>query len=165
MIKYLVFVWIVLFSSSGLHPIHVSVTEINYDEKEKSLEVMMRIFVDDLETTMRKRHNQPELDITSPADKSLDQMMEEYLNESLTISLDGKRQPLSYLGNEREGDAFIFYVEVPKVRKWKTIAISNSVLTSVFDDQSNLVHVTCGGNVKSLRLNKSNPQGQLSFQQ
>ena len=35
----------------SLHPIHVSVTEIEYDEKDRALEIMMRVFVDDLELT------------------------------------------------------------------------------------------------------------------
>jgi hypothetical protein len=30
-----------------VHPIHVSVTEIEFDEKAKSLEIMMRVFIDD----------------------------------------------------------------------------------------------------------------------
>lgn len=152
-----------LFSAFELHPIHVSVTEMHYDEKDKSIEIMVRVFVDDLETTMRKRHNLPELDILNPGTKPLDEMMRQYLSEMLTISVDGKAQKLSYLGNEREGEAFIFFVEVPKVKKFKTIAVSNRILTEVFDDQSNLVHVTSGGTVKSLRLNKNNPAGSLSF--
>lgn len=150
--------------ADGLHPLHVSVTEINYDQKDKALEIMIRIFADDLETTMRKRHDMPELDILNPKGKTLDELMKDYLNESFSVSLDGKKQSLNYLGNERDGDAFIFYVEVSKVRKWNRISVANSVLTEIFDDQSNLVHVTSAGNVLSLRLNKSNPSGILTFE-
>lgn len=165
MLKTIFCLWFSLsFTPGELHPLHVSVTEINFDEKDKSLEIMMRIFVDDLETTMRKRHDIPDLDILNPKGRTLDEMMREYLNHSFTISLDGKRQTLNYLGNERDGEAFIFYVEVPKVRKWNRIAVANSVLTEIFDDQSNLVHVTSGGDVLSLRLNKNNPSGVLTFE-
>jgi hypothetical protein len=163
MIKYLLCAWIALIPNFELHPLHVSVTEINYDEKDKALEIMMRVFVDDLETSMRKRLDVPDLDIANPKGTTLDAIMQAYLGETFTVSLDGKKQQLHYLGNEREEDAFIFYIEVPKVRKWKTISVSNTVLTASFEDQSNLVHVTNGGTVKSLRLNKDNPQGQLSF--
>ena len=151
--------------AAGLHPLHVSVTEINFDEKERTLEIMMRIFIDDLETTMRKRHGIHDLDILNPKGKTIDDLMKEYLAAAFQISLDGKQQSLNYLGNEKDGDVFIFYVEVSKVRKWKTISVTNSVLTEVFDDQSNLVHVTSGDIVRSLRLNESNPTGVITFQQ
>ena len=164
MIKVLVFVSLALVSFAQPHPLHVSVTEINYDEKDRALEIMVRIFVDDLETTLRKRESLPELDILNPKGKTLDQMMRAYLDQSVAVSLDGKRQALNYLGSERDGEAFIFYVEVPKVKKWKKVSVFNSILTEVFDDQSNLVHVTSSSVVKSLRLNKGNPSGELSFQ-
>jgi hypothetical protein len=165
MIKLLLALIIPTFLAGDLHPLHISVTEVNHDEKDKSLEIMSRIFIDDLETTMRKRLNSPDLDILNPKDKTVDAMMRDYFNEKLIVSLDNRKHPLNYLGHERDGDVFIFYIEVPKVKKWKTIVVTNSVLTEIFEDQSNLVHVTRGEVVKSLRLNKDNPAGTLSFQE
>jgi hypothetical protein len=153
-----------VFSVLSLHPLHVSVTEIEYDEKDKALEIMMRVFIDDLETTMRKRINDPELDILNPKPGiTVDQLMRTYLPGHLSISLDNKAQTFNYLGHEREGDAFIFYIEVPKVKKWKTIQVKNDILTEMFDDQSNLVHVTVREVVHSLRLTKDNPSDKLTF--
>jgi hypothetical protein len=147
-----------------LHPIHVSVTEIEFDEKEKSLEIMMRVFADDLEDTMRKHMNQPGLDIISPSNgMTVDQMVSGYLSQHFKVSLDGKAQKTSYLGHEREADTFIFYIEVTNVKKWKTIQIQNDILTEVFDDQSNLVHVTVKDEVKSLRLTRDTPADKITF--
>lgn len=147
-----------------LHPMHVSVTEIEFDEKSKALEMTMRIFADDLETTMRKRFNRPTLDIMSPPqDLTIDQMMSAYITEHYKISLDNKIQRPHYLGHERDGDAFVFYIEVTGVKKWKTITITNDVLHEMFDDQSNMVHVTVRGQIKSLRLTKAAPQDKLTF--
>ena|SRR5215203_1116485 len=163
MVKAFAILLISLLPAADLHPLHVTVTEINYDEKDKALEIMMRIFADDLETTLRKAQNVPDLDVTNPKPMSLDEMMRSYLSTNFAISLDGKSQTVNYIGNERDGAAFIFYIEVPKVRKWSKISVTNAVLTEVFDDQSNLVHVTVGEEVKSLRLNKSNPSQELAF--
>ena len=55
---------------SFVHPIHVSVAEIEMDEKDKRLEIMMRVFTDDLELTLRKATNQPELDLLSLSKKA-----------------------------------------------------------------------------------------------
>jgi hypothetical protein len=147
-----------------LHPIHVSVTEIEHDEKDKRLEIMMRVFVDDVELTFRQKYNQPDLDILEPKNGlSVDQMMGEYLKDHFKISLDNKPQKINLLGHEKESEAFIFYIEVTNVKKFKTIHVLNDIITDMHDDQSNLVHVTVKGTVKSLRLTRDTPADNLTF--
>lgn len=147
-----------------LHPIHVSVTEIEFDEKDKALEIMMRVFIDDLELTLRHKLNQPELDITEPKNNlTTDQMVSDYLKDHFKVSLDNKLQKTVYLGHEREAEAFIFYIEVTNVKKWKDIRIFNDIITETHEDQSNLVHVTVGEKVRSLRLTKDTPSDKLTF--
>jgi hypothetical protein len=139
------------------------VTEIEYDEKDRALEIMMRVFIDDLELTMRNNLNQPELDILEQKNQDFDQMMTTYLKQHFRVSLDNKQQKPVYLGHERDGDAFIFYIEVTQVKKWKTISILNDIITETHEDQSNLVHVTVREKVRSLRLTKNTPQDKLTF--
>lgn len=153
------------------HPLHISVTEIEFDEKDKALEIMMRVFIDDLELTLRNNLNQPELDILEPRkgmtkeeiSKWTDQTVSAYLKERFKISLDNKAQQMTFLGHEKEGDAFIFYIEVSKVKRWKTIQILNSIITETHDDQSNLVHVTVRDKVRSLRLTRDTPMDKITF--
>jgi len=153
-----------IFWFSLLHPLHVSVTEIEHDEKDKALEIMMRVFIDDTELTMRDRYKQPELDILNPKTMTIDQMMGPYVADHFKISLDAKAQKVKYLGHEKDGDVFILYLEVENVKKWKTIQITNDVFMETHDDQSNLVHVTVKGVVRSMRLTKSTPIDKLTFE-
>lgn len=146
-----------------VHPMHVSVTEIEMDEKEKRLEIMMRVFIDDLELTLREHYKQPELDILDPKGQSLDRLMEAYLKSRFRVSLDSKPQVVKYLGHERDHEALIFYIEVEKVKKWKAIQVQNSIITEIYDDQSNLVHVTVGETVRSLRLTRTKPSDIINF--
>jgi hypothetical protein len=158
------FLWCLFFSATvWFHPIHVSVTEIEMDEKDKRLEVMMRIFIDDLELTLRKRLNQPELDILSKTEKERDVLISKYLDNHFKVKLDGRLQKNNYVGHEQEDLAFIVYIEVPQVKRWKTIQIQNDVIMETHSDQSNLVHVTVRETIKSLRLTKSNPIDKLTF--
>lgn len=145
------------------HPLHVSVTEVDFDEKEKELEITMRIFVDDLEETLRNFHKQPELDLLGQPEKMTDQLMAPYLAARFQISVDGKLKKFNYLGHERDGEAMVFYVQVSDVRKLKEVSVRNEVITETHEDQSNLVHVTVAGKVKSLRLMRNTPSGTLSF--
>jgi len=146
-----------------MHPLHVSVTEIGYDEKDKELEIVMRVFIDDLELAMRDVNNKPELDILNPGTPTLDQMMTSYLASHFAVTLDSKAQKTTYLGHERDGEAFIFYIQVSNVKRLKTISVRNDILISTHEDQSNLVHVTVRGTVRSLRLTKNQPADQLTF--
>ncbi len=134
------------------------------DEKDKRLEIMMRVFMDDLELTFRQNFNQPELDILNPRGSTLDGMMKEYLKSHFKITLDNKTQVVEYLGHEQDGEVFIFYVEVNKVKKWTTIQILNDIIMETHHDQSNLVHVTVGEKVRSLRLTRSKPVDLLTFE-
>lgn len=147
-----------------LHPMHVSVTEIEFDEKDKALEIMMRVFIDDLELSIKNKLNQPDLDLMEPKNgKTIDQMVSEYLKSNFKISLDGKPQQTVYLGHEREDDALIFYIEVSKVKKFKTIQVQNTIITETHEDQNNLVNVTVRQTVKSLRLTRSTPVDKITF--
>lgn len=146
------------------HPIHVTVTEIEHDEKDRRLEIMMRVFIDDFEMTMRNHLKQPELDLLQPKNgQTTDQLIEIFLKDRFKVSLDSKAQKLQYLGHEQDGDAFVLYIEGPNVRKFKTIHVYNDILTTEYDDQSNLVHVTVKGNVQSLRLTPDTLGDKLTF--
>lgn len=153
----------VFFTQSLVHPIHVSVTEIEMDEKDKRLEIMMRVFADDLELALRKATNQPDLDILSIPAEQRDRLVSDYLANRFKVSLDNKQQKHQYLGHEQEDIAFIFYIEVPNVQKWKRIHVLNNIIMETYDDQSNLVHVTVKEKVRSLRLTRNNPADELQF--
>jgi len=153
-----------LTSAVLVHPMHVSVTEIEMDEKDTRLEIMMRVFIDDLELTLKENLKDPSLDILNPSKLTVDQMMTPYLGAHFRIMLDDKVQAIKYLGHEKDNEAFVFYLEVNKVKKWKTIQVQNDIITELYSDQSNLVHVTWAETVRSLRLTRANPVDKLSFE-
>ena len=154
-----------VFSSWMFHPLHVSVAEIEYDEKEKELEIMMRIFVDDLENAIRLQQNKNDLDILNPpVGSSTDKLISSYVLSHFKIDLDNKVQIIRYLGQEEEGEAVVCYLLVSNVKNLGAIEITNDILCELFDDQSNLVHVTSGEIVKSVRLVRNKPTARLSFE-
>ncbi len=153
-----------MLCGASLHPVHVSVTEITLDEKEKELEIISRIFWDDLEKSIRDVKKQPELNLLEPNTVTTDQLVWEYLQQRFKITLNGKPQKIKYLGHEIEGEAILCFIQVSGVKKFETIEVFNNVITEVYDDQSNLVHVTVREKVKTLRLMRDNPSGKLTFE-
>jgi hypothetical protein len=155
---------ILLLAFAGVfHPLHISVTEITYDEKEKELEIIMRIFIDDLEASVRASRNSPELNLLEPENTSTDQLLEQYVMPRFAVLLDGRQQVAKYLGHEKDGEALLCYIQIGNVKKWKTIEVQNKVIMEMYDDQSNLVHVTVRNEVRSLRLLKEKPSGKITF--
>jgi hypothetical protein len=145
-----------------LHPMHVSVTEVQYNEKNKSFEIISRIFIDDLELSIQAEKKNESLDLLNPGSgMTTDQLVSEYLGHHLQIRLDGKPVVIHYLAHEIDDVALVCYLEVEGVRKVNVIEITNSVIQETHADQSNLVHVTYKGPVKSLRLMRETPTGQL----
>lgn len=144
--------------SNQLHAIHVSVSEINYSEKDKALQISSRIFIDDLELAIRSKLSSPELDLLHPPiGQTIDLLVSGYLTDHLKFKLDNKPVKIHYLGHEIEDLAIICYIEIEGVKKFKTLEVYNSVIQEIHNDQSNLVHITYKGPVKSFRLMKEKP--------
>lgn len=157
---------IAIFLSSVLiflHPLHISVTEITLDEKEKELEIMIRIFTDDLELAIRNAKKDTDLNLLNPSNTTTDKLVWEYLQPRFKLIADGKIQTVKYLGHETDEDVLIFYIQVQPVKKFTTIEITNSIITEFYDDQANLINMTVKDETKSLKLMRDNPSGKLSF--
>lgn len=133
------------------------------DERERELEIIMRIFTDDLELSIRNARQEPELDLLNPGKgRTTTELVKEYVLPRFSILLDGKRQSLRFLGIEQETDAIVCYIQMPDVKRWRTMVVTNTVITETYDDQSNLVHLTVRGKVRSHRLTRNQPAGKFS---
>ena len=147
-----------------IHPVHISVTEINYSEKDKSLQIVSRLFIDDLELSIRAQRKEAELDIMEPKNRlTTQQLVINYLMEHLKIKLDGKFCKLNFLAVEKEDLSLICYIEIGNVKKMKSLEVFNDAIMSIHEDQSNLVHVTFKSPVKSARLVYTKPSEKFVF--
>ena len=156
---------LLLFLTGFLHPVHLSVTEINYSDKDKALQITSRIFIDDLELSIQRELKDNDLDILNPANgKTTDQLVSAYLLKHLKVKVDNKVQSLKYLGHEIEGVAIICYIEISNIKKLKTVETLNDVIMETHSDQSNIVHVTYKEKIKSLRLTHEKPADILTFE-
>ena len=148
-----------------LHPIHISVTEINYNEKSKSLQITTRVFADELELGVRAQRKEAELDLLEPKNGvATKQMVQDYLLTHIKIKIDGKPVKMNFLGFEKEDISIVSYIEIENVKKLKTIEVFNDIIIEIHDDQSNLVHITYKSPVKSTRLTRENTTEVFKFE-
>ncbi len=146
------------------HPFHVSVCDIEVNSEKQTLEISQRIFLDDLETALRKTPGWEALDVTKPADEALfNNLMKKYITDHIAINVNGQRVQLTYLGHEREADAMWCYIEATGVKNVNSIEVKNTILLETYDDQVNLVHIKNKGKIRSLKLYQDNASGAIEY--
>src|SRR3954452_20500068 len=98
--------WLILVL---LHPFYISMTDINYNDKSKSVEVSVRIFTDDFEKTLRKNCN-CKVDLLAAKDKkSMEKLVSNYVLKHLQIRVDGQLRNLEFAGYQQEEESVWSY--------------------------------------------------------
>lgn len=145
------------------HPFYVSVTEINHNAAEKSLEISCKFFAEDLEQILEKDYK-TQLDISSSKDKAaFDKDIPDYVGKRLSLVVDGKPVSLKYIGFEKEKESAYAYFEVSGVASVKSINATNSLLHDFINQQINIMHVTVGGKRQSTKLDYPEIKASFSF--
>ena len=150
------------FPGKNLHPFHVSVTEINHNAKEKTLEISCKVFTDDFEDALTRKYK-AKVDLVQPNDKpAMDKLVSDYLSNHLQIKTDGNNAILKYIGFEVENEATYVYLQANNVSSVKKADVINTILHDLFNDQTEIIHVIVDGNRKSVKIDY--PVSQASFQ-
>lgn len=147
----------------AFHPFHVSVTEINHNAVDKTLEVTCKIFTDDFEGVLAKNYK-TKVDLINPPNKAaMDTLVKKYIMTHLAVKTNGKPVQFSYLGYEHDKEAVFAYLEVESVQAVTNFTIHNNLLYDFFDDQVNIIHVFVGGNRKSTKLSYPDTEATVNF--
>ena len=159
-----ILVFSVLFLSSfAVHKFYVSVTQIDYVQSKKRIELTSRIFIDDLEKGLNKRFNK-KVNLTSTKElPEAEELIKSYLKEKIKISINKKPQNIEFLAREVEGDVLILYTKIAISKKINTFEIYNSLLTEVYADQQNIVHTNINSNKKSILLTNIELKGKIDY--
>jgi hypothetical protein len=144
------------------HPFFVSVTEINHNPKDKTLEISCKIFINDFETALEKAFNS-KIDLNNARNKNAnDKMISDYIGKHFQIAVDGKLQQLQFVGSENKSESVWSYFQVNNIGSVKKIDIKSNILYESFESEINILHVTVSGNRKSLEV--TNPNSSASFE-
>src|SRR6476659_7784703 len=93
--------WLLLGYAAFIHPLFVSVTEINHNAQEKTLEISCKAFTDDLEKAIEKSAN-VKVDLFNVKDKAAtEKAVAEYFKKHLVLKVDGKPVQMEFIGFER----------------------------------------------------------------
>jgi hypothetical protein len=135
------------------HAFHTSLTEIQYNSKEESLEISIRMFTDDLETALTKANNNQKIRIGGKNDNS-GAVLNRYIQQHFGIFTPKKQKKIMVvLGKEIEGDATWVHVEVPNSPDFRGNMLYNSLMQELFEDQTNLVNFLQASGKKTYLFN------------
>ena len=149
-----------------LHDFHASVTQIQYNAKERVFEISIRVFTDDFEKALSAATNS-KISLTNspgPANDKNDSIIEKYVQSHFAYVTPQKQaKPFKYIGHETEVDANWIYLEIPYTEPFQGGLLKQSMLTELFDDQVNMVNVQYQGQKKTFVFRKSQPIQDISL--
>ena len=135
------FIFLNSYFCKTFHPLHVSVTSIDFVEDKGEFKVSIKLFKDDFEKIVNNKY-QVNLDIFNCNIQNADSIfIEKYILEHFSMKFDGKNilkkelHCTSICNEEAIWVSFKFKTAKPK----RTIVIKNSLMNDLYNDQKNLV--------------------------
>jgi len=166
MLKFKVVISLLFLSLSsfmGLHKYFVSVTDIEYVPKEKAVQIITRLFIDDFDSVLQERYD-VEFHLESEATKDTRlAYIQKYFSKKVTISINNVPQKIQLLGTEFEDDMLVSYFEIRNVNAIKSIKITNKLLLENGSNQQNITHININGKKKSFLFVKDKDTDVLNF--
>jgi len=123
-----------------LHPVHVSLTGIEYDKMNQVYSVFVKVWSDDLDADInlwdggsgRKSGDEKEI-------------YNKYLTDRIMIIEDGKQLTITLLNSETDGIEHRFNLEANGRRKVKNVTVINRIMTRLYEDQANMLLFSFNG--------------------
>ena len=162
-IKTFVIIFLSFYCTVFSHPVHATITSFDCKKNNKSIEITIKFFTNDLEKALK---NDRYHDLIIDSQKSIyniDSLIFVYISKNLSLSIDRKEKQLSWVGKEIENDITWCYLEIINIDNISFIKMENKLLLSVFDDQLNICHFYCGDNPETIMLHKEKYIGEIKY--
>ena len=151
------------FAGFVAHKFYVSTTKVEYVKERKSIQIISRIFVEDLEQVLQERYSS-RVQLDPKKETDLDQSyLLNYISQKLKFKINEKEAQLIYIGKEYDIDILNIYFEIEDVDSLESIRIENKILIDLFPEQQNIIHFSNEKNKRNLILDKNHPTGLLNF--
>lgn len=161
--KYTFILLVIPLMSFTLHKYYLSLTKIDYIKDEKSIQITMRIFIDDLESTLNEINEKSfELD-TKHELEDTHLYIEKYISEHFQITINQTVRNFDYLGKKYENDVVYLFAEIENIDIINSIEIKNRILMEAFPEQQNIIKFNINNKKKSFILTSKYDKDLLKF--
>lgn len=144
------------------HAFHTSLAQVTYDAKNKSFEIIIRLFIDDLESALQKETGNTSIKLDEN-DKN-DPLLEKYVQKHFGMfNKNSKRVAQKYIGKEFDVDVMWIYLEIPFSESLNGSLLHNSILLDEYNDQVNMVNIIYQGKKNTLLFKQGAEQQKLGI--
>lgn len=145
------------------HKYYLSLTQIEYNKDQKSLEIIINVFMDDIELAINKEYDVDLRLTTNQELEDVDSYFQKYLRENLRFLVNNELVNYNFIGKEYEGDLVYFYLEVNLRNSPVSLEVVNTILITYFEQQQNVIKFKNGSNRQSKILSKTTNKALLNF--
>ena len=145
------------------HKYYLSLTQIEYNKDQDSLEVIINVFMDDIEFAINKEYS-VDLRLTTKQElEDVDSYFQKYLRKNLRFLVNKELVNYNFIGKEYEGDLVYFYLEVNVSDSPVSLEVYNTILVTYFEQQQNIIKFKNGSHRQSKILSKNTNKALLKF--
>ncbi len=148
---------------TAAHPIHVGICELHHNKKNSSIELTFKLFTDDVEKAIEKSTGKKILLGNPKESPEAKQLIGNYVVQHFLAKNHNNAIKLGYLGFEQDNDQLFIYFEGAVKGKPDKLEFIFNPLTEVYEDQSNIMHMTVMGTKKSLYFNTDKQKLTVEF--
>lgn len=147
----------------NMHPVHVSITNMDYNINENEIDYSIKVFKDDFQLLFFHLYEK-NIDFNDSVEVNKNfELISAYLKKSLQLEVNGEICDQKVNRFEIKSDAIWFYCKSPIKKKIISIKILNTVLLDLYADQKNLLIFTAGDFEKGYQFNLKNKNYLIEF--
>ena len=136
MFRILIFsIWI------AFHPVHVTLTSIDFNQENESFKVFVRMYFDDFILDSKLKGEVIQKQLFSGSDPASIKYMEKYLEENVVIKVNNNQLSAKLLDMNMVDNEVSINLDYDCGKKPKTITVKNLIMTALYTDQANMVIV------------------------
>jgi hypothetical protein len=154
------------YPSFYFHPVHISFTNIEYDQEKGKFEILFKFYVDDFNHILKNKYGKDLGLGAGKWDKTYIDVVNKYILEHFKFIINNKdktKSSLIFTRKEKTEDSIWFYYNISTKDRSNKFEIYNSFLTDLYMDQSNLLIFTYLGDQKAYKYNYDNIKEIFSF--
>ena len=131
---------------AAAHSFHAGITDISYNERTGSTEVVHTYMAHDVEALLTELY-QRRFDLSDPDDQAV---LRKYVEKQFWLAdRDGRRLPLDWVGVTVDTDSVVVFQEAVRTPAARVETIHDAVLSDFLPDQQNTVNLTANGGVRT----------------
>lgn len=140
-----------LSTAASAHRFHFGMTDISYNERTGSTEIVHTYTAHDIEALLLNLY-QRQFDLSDPQDQDV---LRQYVERQFWLAApDAKRLPATWVGMTIDANSVVIYQEIVDTPLSRAATIRQGVLIDFLPEQVNTVNLNQDGAVRSLTFSR-----------